>query len=54
MTKRIMPFAGIPLAIGGALCARFVPMQDMNWAVVGLTVLALAFALLDVHLAKKT
>ena len=51
--KRTAPFAMIVLPLGGVLCAHFVPINDMKWAVLGLTALALAFGFSDMYLAKK-
>ena len=50
---RTMLFAAIGLSLAGVLCAHFVPIQDLNWAVLGLTAAAGAFAFLDMYLAEK-
>jgi hypothetical protein len=50
---RTMSFAAIVLPLAGILCAHFVPIQDLNWAVLGLTAAAVAFAFVDMYLAKK-
>ena len=52
--KRTMPFAAVGLSFAGVLCAHFVPIQDLNWAVLCLTAAAVAFAFLDMYLAKNT